>query len=897
MLNSFYVIILNKPATVLLLLGFFVVFRGAGQHQPKENELAGFVKSKSGAPLAHAVIYVRSDSQIVHYTLTDSTGYFRFPPHTVINRNDTLIVRLLGYEQANYRVGDIFPGPEDYLLIELNERIGVLEEVIIRPKENRIPFNDTTSILVKRNEREKQTLEDLLKKLPGFSVDEEGNIGYKGKPIKKIFLEGADLTSTNYKRLSKSMSSELVSRIDVIERFVENKLLGGLVVSDEVVLNLAVDSLRKNRPFGNANLAFGNKGYRNLGGNGFFIKPAYKAHIQFQTNNIGLCYDPAASALQREFNVGVFSSEKLNSPVLKYRQFASGNFGNTNINNEYQFGLAGVLQSRNGKLKWNHDVSMLFDTPSQIKQDSLSVVFGAASSDQFQSMDVYTIKNKLSNIYIRNRMIWSLNKTQQLDISAHLNGSASRLFNQLSQNIISRDGNVSDVIDESIRTEMLQTDIFLEYTNRFQSNRALLVNFNAGYNTYPQQLALTSNQQRFVYPPDSNSVYSVINQHLINTNREASLKIRMLNTIGRYTYEFFGEAACNHAQYNSRTWNPQINDMHQLAVKKWFVETGLSIGFSLNRISAVNTAAVGSVDFQSLGNYWFPYWNSKISWHLSKRSRFEAELLHSWHFPEIHQIADFHYYSDFNLLQTGLGSVGRQRSTSLMGSYRYENLRSFWNIQTSAGIRHRTPDFVTDLSITPLITTQRLFLSQRTTSAFSETEATKFIPQLKVRFTSSFMASKYSFFNLLNSDTWRDNSITEYHIKVDAGTSFGIPFNFFVTANISEIRARTAVVNSGILQSNKNTWSYLRFLLQYKNKTTTTRFSYQHVRLTGYATDLFDITVFMKPEGKSYLLSFSAQNITNQRFIYQFIRTDLYYSQFAYNILPAFFQIGIHFSF
>ncbi|MFN3841544.1 MAG: hypothetical protein ACK4RF_12635, partial [Cyclobacteriaceae bacterium] len=115
--------------------------------------------------------------------------------------------------------------------------------------------------------------------------------------------------------------------------------------------------------------------------------------------------------------------------------------------------------------------------------------------------------------------------------------------------------------------------------------------------------------------------------------------------------------------------------------------------------------------------------------------------------------------------------------------------------------------------------------------------------------------------------------------------------------NVSEVRARTVVVNSGLLQQNKNTWAHVRFLLQYKNKTTTARFSYQRLWLTGNAADLFDMSVFMKPASKSYSLSFSAQNITNQQFIYQFIRTDLYYSQFGYNVLPAFFLMGIHFSF
>lgn len=217
------------------------------------------------------------------------------------------------------------------------------------------------------------------------------------------------------------------------------------------------------------------------------------------------------------------------------------------------------------------------------------------------------------------------------------------------------------MVNESLRTKMLQADVFMEYTNRLQSNRALLVNFNAGYNSYPQQLALFSNRERFIYPPHPDSAYAVINQHLANTNRQAALKLRLLHTKNRYTYEIFGETAYDQAEFGTRVWNQQMNNTYQLVIKKWFAEAGLNMGFSFNKISGFNRGAVRTISFHPLAGYWFPYWNSKLTWHLSRRSRFDGEFLYTWQFPDIHQMVGFYYYNDFSLLQTGLGSAGYQK--------------------------------------------------------------------------------------------------------------------------------------------------------------------------------------------------------------------------------------------
>ncbi|MEY5046150.1 MAG: hypothetical protein RL713_1375, partial [Bacteroidota bacterium] len=50
-------------------------------------------------------------------------------------------------------------------------------------------------------------LEQLLSNVPGFQVDASGRISFNGRPIKKLMLDGDDLTAENYQLISRNLRS------------------------------------------------------------------------------------------------------------------------------------------------------------------------------------------------------------------------------------------------------------------------------------------------------------------------------------------------------------------------------------------------------------------------------------------------------------------------------------------------------------------------------------------------------------------------------------------------------------------------------------------------------------------------------------------------------------------
>src|SRR5690606_37630816 len=82
---------------------------------------------------------------------------------------------------------------EDNLHIALTKRAILLEEVIVQGKLPLIIKGDTTEYSAIGYKTEKNaTVEDLLKILPGITVDEKGKIIAQGKLVKKVLVDGEE---------------------------------------------------------------------------------------------------------------------------------------------------------------------------------------------------------------------------------------------------------------------------------------------------------------------------------------------------------------------------------------------------------------------------------------------------------------------------------------------------------------------------------------------------------------------------------------------------------------------------------------------------------------------------------------------------------------------------------
>ncbi|PHN04784.1 carboxypeptidase regulatory-like domain-containing protein [Flavilitoribacter nigricans] len=229
---------------VLLLLGFAV--RG-------QITIKGTVRNTAQEIIPFANVYLQTadTTTVLAFAGTDEQGQFLLehdtPGHFILN------VVSLGYTAYRESVAltaagmqrDIILEAQDYTLREVT----VTAEVPIIIREDTLIFNAASFA-----DGSEAVVEDLLKKLPGFEVAEDGGIRINGKSIEKVMVEGDDLFKKGYRMLTKNLSAELIDNVEVLNDYHENVLLKDIEDSDKVAVNLTLDKERVAVFFGNAEL-------------------------------------------------------------------------------------------------------------------------------------------------------------------------------------------------------------------------------------------------------------------------------------------------------------------------------------------------------------------------------------------------------------------------------------------------------------------------------------------------------------------------------------------------------------------------------------------------------------------------------------------------------------------
>ncbi|SFK66316.1 CarboxypepD_reg-like domain-containing protein [Porphyromonadaceae bacterium KH3CP3RA] len=207
---------------------FFCSFRGNAQHT-----LSGTIRdAETGELLDAANVVVLRGQRTVAFAISNEKGAF-FIPLSVSPDTLTLSVSMMGYESFSERVGN--RATFDIKLVPSPIR---LKEVTIRPgriwgRSDTIRYD--ASKFLRENDK---TVEDLMKRLPGIQVDDDGNIQYRGKDIGTMYVEGLDLMDSRYKSVSRNLSAQSVKEVEVLDNHQRIKSLAGKVPSDIADINI-----------------------------------------------------------------------------------------------------------------------------------------------------------------------------------------------------------------------------------------------------------------------------------------------------------------------------------------------------------------------------------------------------------------------------------------------------------------------------------------------------------------------------------------------------------------------------------------------------------------------------------------------------------------------------------
>ena len=206
-----------------------VILMSALPSQAQTKVTGCVVDSLSRRPLKGAAVTLVRGGRAVSFARTDEKGRFAVAAQT----GDSLQVAFLGY--ARKRVAAV---KWANLEVRLAPKAFALKEVRVKG----VPVfgrQDTTVFDLKRFASERDnSLKDVLKKLPGVDVDENGKISFNGKDVSRFTVEDLDLSGGRYNQLNELLKAKDVDRAEVIEHDQPVKALQGKVFTDDVAMNI-----------------------------------------------------------------------------------------------------------------------------------------------------------------------------------------------------------------------------------------------------------------------------------------------------------------------------------------------------------------------------------------------------------------------------------------------------------------------------------------------------------------------------------------------------------------------------------------------------------------------------------------------------------------------------------
>lgn len=175
----------------------------------------GAVKLKNAMVMA---VRVR-DSVLLDFTRTDAVGQFSIDGF----EKDTfaLTIEYPGHDEKIYY---IFGHKDNYDItipsVVLPSKSQELEEVVIYAYKDPIYYKGDTLVYVADSFKvaEGAVVEDLLKKLPGITVDKEGKITSAGREISQVLVDGDEFFGTDPTIATKNLGADGVAEVQIYEK-------------------------------------------------------------------------------------------------------------------------------------------------------------------------------------------------------------------------------------------------------------------------------------------------------------------------------------------------------------------------------------------------------------------------------------------------------------------------------------------------------------------------------------------------------------------------------------------------------------------------------------------------------------------------------------------------------
>ena len=378
---------------------------------------------------------LKTDSTYVSGAISNERGLFHV--NAPANGKYLLKITSVGYKPTVKRIQI----SEDKNLAMGNVVIGadaiMLKGAVVTAMAQKVSLKEDTFVYNSAAYRtpEGSVVEELVKRLPGAEVSDDGTIKINGKEVKKILVDGKEFMTGDTKTALKNLPTSIIDKIKAYDEKSDLSKVTGIDDGEEqTVLDFGVKKGMNKGMISNIDLGVGNKNRYNMRGMGGY----------FAGNNRFMLFANANNTSDRGFGGGPGRGFWGGANGLNASKMIGANY-NYELKNKFKF---------NTSLRWNHSDGDVWSSRSSENFMGSSSSFSNSLSQSFSRSNSWNgnirlewMPDSMTNILFRPSISWST--------SDGLSGSQSASYNKDPYTITTKDPLSEEGIEELDKAEAM----------------------------------------------------------------------------------------------------------------------------------------------------------------------------------------------------------------------------------------------------------------------------------------------------------------------------------------------------------------------------------------------------------------------------------------------------------
>lgn len=860
----------------------------------------GTVYNEQEEVLPNASVLIKdTKDNVLHFGFTNDKGKYKIG----IEAEGELVIEVnkIKYSKQQHKLSTTKNQKEYIVDFMLTNSVEVLKDIVIDIESPIKQRGDTLVFDAKAfTVGSEQVVEDLLKNIPGISVEKDGKIQFEGKLIEKVMVDGDDFFNSGYTILTKNMPNKPLDKVEVLRNYSNNKMLKGVENSNKVALNLTIDEAYQDIWFGDIFASYDliSKNRYNVSGNLMNFSKKYKNFLTTGMNNLGI--NKTGSLDDMFYNNSEIESI-YGSNSFSLINLSSGKPGKlkdhrTRINKSEHVSLSTIVPIT-PKLKMKFTGFLGFDENYAFNH-FLSVV--NTGQTFFQNTETTTHKSFLRKGYFNIFGTYDISATRMLQFSSMYNYG-----NTLSRNNL--------ILNEYETVESLDTknsffDQKMTYTHKFKKANVVLIKSRFFSNDLPQFYQTDEYLMGGIFPNNPTALDNTFTNQKTFSGIEADFKLRpktesLISVQVGYLYHSEKINSLFRLFEKQLTYQPQdfqarihytlgdfyIKGEYMKIFNLWEIKTQANVHQLFNHWRSINS--------NQNSNPFYINPSINITYRITPLQKLDVDYSHNFRTTNITEVNDTYLLSSSRGFSKGLGTFSLIEHQNLGLKYYISHYLNRYNF--SLGVNY---------SLQGKSLSSRNSLEQY--SSLSESIFIKGWNRISIHSLSFFQIRKWkstaklnanyshaTFFNEINNSGLRKNNSISKNVIGKWETNFKKALNFSIETEWSFTKIKSPNFENDFTNAISALNIFYKIDERLDIKTLVEHYYFGSLPSAQRNHWFLDIEASYKLKNDKWTIFLKGNNLFNNKEFTTFSISDIGYQTRSYRLMDRYVTIGAKYRF